>query len=413
MNLDHYLNGIRLLCTPALRRRISRGYGRLSLDGRGVIAGLRWLWRFVRHEKIQRHNGAYVVNTFYPPISARSLERLLPAQVDSRWPAPVSVNMAVTAKCPYTCGHCSFGEGGDRELTFDEAADRIRQIDALGATTVGFTGGEPLLWPRLAEAVARASKNITTFLFTSGYDLDARTASELHDAGLFAVVVSLDHFDADVVRRFRPEPSAYGNAVRAIAAARRAGLYVVANATALPALVTGRCLWRYVRFAGELGAHAVRLMPPFPVGRAGTRPEFRLNAREIEKLGRFHAAANRVRGLPAVTALPYLESPSHFGCLGGLHHTYISLDGDVLPCDFAPLALGNVNRETLATAWRRMVGALRGPNRSCIAHDCAAANAASASRPVPVADALSWCASRHVRPPGFFVDFPSVVGMAQ
>jgi len=407
MNIDHYLNGLRLLCDSAIRRALRRGYARLPIDGVGSLAGVRWMWRFVRHEKIHRRGNAFIINTMYPPITADTLRRLLPDAAVCRWPAPVSVNVAVTGRCPYRCAHCSFGAVVNRDLSPSEAAERLRQIDALRACIVGFTGGEPLLWPYLCDAVGRASQASTTYLFTSGYWLDAGTARRLYAAGLFAVFVSLDHFDAVVVNRLRPGPDAYGTAARAIGAARAAGLYVVANATVLRPLVEGDNLWRYVHFARQLGAHAVRLMPPHPVGRAADNRGLRLNARELAKIAKFHIAANRVRGLPAVTAFPYLESPKHFGCLGGFHHAYVNLSGQVFPCDFAPLSFGNVRLEPLRVIWRRMTESLRQPGRTCITRACPHVGGADASRPVAVESVLSWCASRKVELPDFFLEFPN------
>lgn len=81
---------------------------------------------------------------------------------------------------------------------------------------LGITGGEPLLQKHLPELIASAGSECAVKLFTSSCSLTHRLASELKDAGLFSVSVSLDHWDAAVHNRNRRYPRAYAEVLRAI-----------------------------------------------------------------------------------------------------------------------------------------------------------------------------------------------------
>ena len=69
----------------------------------------------------------------------------------------------------------------------------------MGVLQVGFSGGEPLLCPSIAELINVARENgLYSNLITSGLGLDSRKAKELKAAGLDTVQISFQADEAEL-----------------------------------------------------------------------------------------------------------------------------------------------------------------------------------------------------------------------
>ena len=128
----------------------------LKCLGKLPIAHLWYLARQFRYENPQRHNGRLHINAFFPPCPSPAFDRFVDAAVRRRR-VPYSVYYAVTDACPYHCPHCSYGRHAPGRLEPRQAVDIVEQAGRLGAVTMGFTGGEPLLRDDLPALVAAAS----------------------------------------------------------------------------------------------------------------------------------------------------------------------------------------------------------------------------------------------------------------
>lgn len=121
-----------------------------------------------------------------------------------------------------------------------EVIGRLHERLALG--TVRLTGGEPLLYPELAELVGGiGSLGISNIkLTTNGYLLE-RKAGLLKRAGLRSVNVSLDAIDEEVFARMSRRHSV-GRIIRGIDAALEAGLAVKINSVVMRGMNDGQVL---------------------------------------------------------------------------------------------------------------------------------------------------------------------------
>lgn len=120
---------------------------------------------------------------------------VLKARLDSL-PAgvPDSLFIGLTSRCDLSCLHCKYSgasaRGGDmpQSLLFRV----LGEAAGLGIPRVIFFGGEPLLYPRLERAVAKASGlGLFTGLDTNGQSLGRARLDRLAAAGLSSVMVSL------------------------------------------------------------------------------------------------------------------------------------------------------------------------------------------------------------------------------
>ena len=61
----------------------------------------------------------------------------------------------VTHRCPLACIHCSSDAGPTvpKEMTEEKCLRILDEAIEMGAEEVAFSGGEPLIWPTLKEAL--------------------------------------------------------------------------------------------------------------------------------------------------------------------------------------------------------------------------------------------------------------------
>jgi sulfatase maturation enzyme AslB (radical SAM superfamily) len=166
---------------------------------------LRHVWyltRQLRFEQLHVHEDRIYVNTFLPPMPSPAFDRLLDAVIHKQR-VPFSTYFAITDECPFKCPHCSYGRRASGEMTTAQALDVIEQIKGLGTTTLGFSGGEPLLRQDLPDLIQSIGPDTETILFTTGHTLDAAKAKQLKRVGLNSLMIGLESDNAskhDVVR---------------------------------------------------------------------------------------------------------------------------------------------------------------------------------------------------------------------
>ncbi|MBN2506708.1 MAG: radical SAM protein [Verrucomicrobia bacterium] len=366
----------RITATPlrVLRAMRARGNPRLpgvveqelggGMDKRHALGFLR---QWLDGERLTRHGGQWVLNSFLPPFPGPAFNRMFENLLSGRRLSPVSAYLAVTASCPYRCWHCSLKERRTGHLDTGEWRAVIGELHGIGASLIGFTGGEPLTREELPELVAAASGGgAATIVFSSGAVVDAGQVEALRRAGLWSMCVSLDHTDPAEHDRLRGAEGAFDRALALVRLARRAGLYTMIGAVATRRLVEERGYEGLHRLGRELGAHELRLVEPMPCGRlAGAGADTLLTADHVRRLRRFHVETNRAGRRPKVCAFNQVESPELFGCGAGTQHLFIDSAGAVCPCDFTPMSFGRAAAEPLAAIWTRMSEAMGRPRRHC------------------------------------------------
>jgi MoaA/NifB/PqqE/SkfB family radical SAM enzyme len=379
-----------------VRNKLSRSFWhRLTL----LRHALRWL----DGERITKHGDRWVLNTFLPPFPSPAFDRLFTNQINERKYTPVSAFLAVTARCPANCWHCSLKNRSDVELPLDFWLRTIDGLHKIGASIFGLTGGEPLMRTDLAEII-RAIKTGggEAMMFTSGIGFDVRRANELAEAGLWAVCVSLDRTDKHEFEQLRNVANAMEMAENALTVGKKAGLYTCVNCVAdRQAVREGRYRELYEK-ARQLCVDEFRLIEPMPCGRlahvdAQSEESPFLTPELIQEVRRFHRETNRQgkKGTPKVCAFNEIESPELFGCAAGIRHLFIDSAGEVCPCDFTPLSFGNAAQEPIDVIWDRMTTAMKRPRRHCLMqHQTALIREATRERtPAPLEISLRTAAA--------------------
>jgi len=302
-------------------------------------------------------------------------------------PAPRLIDWAVTGRCNLTCRHCR-GMPGE-ELAPERAASLVEEIAALQPGWVIVEGGEPLLRAELWEILGRLrGYGLTVHLITNGLLLDEAKIQSLKELGV-KLILSLDGARAATYESIRTGASFE----KAMAAARLGADAGVLEAIDMAIL---RCNFREIpemfALARSLGAklNLIGLKPCRPGQQAEllTPPEYIAAVTAACRAGRetgvefffdepfFHAVARaEILAVPGAAPDAGIGAVAA-GCIFG-EYIFIETNGDVRPCSFAPLVLGNVNSKPLPGIWQDMLDSpllqeIKDPSRRhgpC--HDCA------------------------------------------
>lgn len=308
-----------------------------------------------------------VLHPYAPPIGGRAFGRYLDGlkRMSRGEYVPLVAHLSLTDRCNNSCRRCSNLAGAPGDPTLDQIENLIEQLCRAGAVSIALTGGEPMLRPDLSEIIAACAPDISTILFTAGEGIDETRAKDLRAAGLDMTFVSLDHFLAAPHDRRRGASGSHAQAAQAIRACRAAGLYTVAQAVAGDDLSNPEEIDRFLAFCRELGAHETMLLEP-----VGVRPDHAcapISQALRDRLIRLHRQSARDGRMLKVSSASFLESPDFLGCQAGYSFIYISAAGELFPCDFAPVSLGNVYREDVAEILARAKKHFPSPSCRCLA----------------------------------------------
>ena len=295
----------------------------------------------------------------------------LPAQA----PTPREVYIEPTNRCNELCQTCPrtfFTREPEADLDMARFVSVLDQFP--GVERVVLHGvGEPLLARDLPQMVAEANRRGARVLFnTNALALHRRLAEQLVRAGLDELRVSMDAADARIYRAIRGvdgyakamrRTSDFCRLLRDLGAHRpRVSLVFIAmrdNLAQLP---------RVIAQAGDMGVNAVVIqrLVHFDAGLAVEAQS--LMGEDLDStLAECETAARRagVQLLgtggfaPRDSLRPVSASRPWSGCTRPWRSTYVTANGNVLPCCFAPFTtthyegviLGNVFREPIEEIW--------------------------------------------------------------
>jgi len=301
--------------------------------------------------------------------------------------APFLVVWDFTHKCNLSCKHCYSNSGAIREpeLTTEEAKAVVDQLADVGVTALAFSGGEPLTRKDFFEVARHAAdRGLYVSVATNGTLLTKEMVRRLKEAKVNYLDVSIDGATAETHDAFRGVPGAFDKAVAGLRNCVDADLCVCIASTAtkanleeFPAIVT---------LAEDVGAERFTYFNFIPTGRGKAHFDQDLSPEEREKLMRY--LLNRMSSgckTTILTTAPQLArvglqcqgpggtgevtmSMAHMqtvkvtkkavpladfigGCGAGRLYCSISPQGDVHPCVFLPVNIGNLKTEKFQEIW--------------------------------------------------------------
>jgi len=292
---------------------------------------------------------------------------------------PLIVSFAVTKACNLRCLHChvSAKEALTDELDLHEAMHAIDEMVNLGTEALIFSGGEPLLRKDFVLALAEycVDSGIIPAMLSNGVLLSRKVAWELKDAGIMAVGIPIDSVVPESHDKLRNVPGTFEKALKAIRACKEADLEVVITTMAMKD--TFDEMPKRIEYLAKLGIEQVAVYDLVPVGRGKDIMDQAMSQTQRVKLIKYLQQMQEERdmvftmsgGLPMY---PEIVSEMHkhsdskprdlllkqfwihtpVGCHAGIVYFSLRPNGDVYPCTFLPIKVGNIREQSLASIWR-------------------------------------------------------------
>lgn len=244
--------------------------------------------------------------------------------------------------CNFHCVHCDIKKMERRERSFTpkDVREFSNQADELGLAHWVITGGEPLIFPdfdQIVEAIDPSKFYITTD--TNGWFLDEERAKHLKSIGVDKIQLSLDSLDRKAHDEFRRKPGSYDRCMRAIEAAKKADLNIIVQTVVWRGRARSREFKDFLKFLNDMGV-PVFVTFAKPVGEWQGNMECLVTPEEIEY----------VRSLEKEHDVFTHWTPAYgldIGCIAVKRMISVTQYGDIMPCPYIHVSLGNFFKEPL------------------------------------------------------------------
>jgi len=246
--------------------------------------------------------------------------------------------------CNFACCHCSVkrfqGKKKGRYFTIADVEELSRQADAMGLAHIVITGGEPLVFrdfDDIVKAIDPQKFYITSD--TNGWFLDADRARHLKSIGVDKIQLSLDSLSAAEHDEFRRKAGSHAKAMQAIDAALNAGLNIIIQTVVSRQRVRSQEFIDFVEFLNGKGV-GVFVTYAKPVGSWEGNFDVLVNKDDMDYM----------RGLEKKYNVFTHLTPSYglnLGCIAVKRMVSITKYGDVMPCPYIHVSLGNFFEEPL------------------------------------------------------------------
>ncbi|MBI3605243.1 MAG: radical SAM protein [Nitrospirae bacterium] len=285
---------------------------------------------------------------------------------------PFLIAWNLTRRCNLRCEHCylSAGErdaGAVDELNTEECFKTIDEMVRVNpASILVLTGGEPLLRKDLSQIARYGSeKGMMVVVGTNGTLLSDEKVRDLKKNGVMGVSISVDSLDPNNHDSFRCIPGALNGALEGIEACNRNGLQFQVHTTA--SSMNYQDIPKIMDFAYEKGAKVYNLFFLVCTGRGEEMSDITPAQYEtvleylVDVQKKFPGMLVRSRCAPHFKRIAFEKNPDSpvtkaqgyegGGCLAGTHYCRITPEGDVTPCPFMPVSVGNLRKEPFDHIW--------------------------------------------------------------
>lgn len=273
------------------------------------------------------------------------------------------ISWNTTNACNMYCDHCYRDAGckAEEELSTEEAKTLLNQIAKAGFKIMIFSGGEPLMRPDIIELVEHAvSVGLRPVFGTNGTLITEEMAHRLKKAGTMGMGISLDSLDKEKHNRFRKFPNAWEGAVQGMRNCKKAGLAFQIHTTVMD--WNQHELEAITDFAVAEGAVAHHIFFLVPTGRGANIEEESLRAKAYEDV--IERIMKKQQEVPIelkptcapqfmrIAAQMGMKMRFGRGCLAGTSYCIISPRGQVQPCAYLNIPLGDVREIPFDEIWK-------------------------------------------------------------
>jgi MoaA/NifB/PqqE/SkfB family radical SAM enzyme len=301
-----------------------------------------FLLGYMRKFKVKNIGGNYIVHSHFPPLNSVAYTRFINEHLLAKSTGPSHAQIGLTNLCPQKCEYCYNRNRKGTLLDKDSILKLIDDLKKMGVFWIGFTGGEPLLNKDIIKITEYVGNDCAAKLFTTGSSLTRQRASDLRNAGLFSVSVSLDHWLEEKHDQIRGYRGAFKTALKAIEIFKETGnIQVGVSAVLSREMIRNGQVDEFLAFLTSLGIDEAWLSETKPSVEALWDKSQVITESERSNLVAIQDKYNKL-GKITVNYLGHFEGPEYFGCNAGHKMVYIDSFGEVSPCVFTPVTFGNV-----------------------------------------------------------------------
>lgn len=293
---------------------------------------------------------------------------------------PFLVVWNITRACNLNCKHC-YEDAHTPQPDELIPAQRLEAIDKMadaGVAYIAISGGEPLVLPDLWDVAERIKQREMGFaIATNGTLLTNENVQRLKDVDCKFVQVSLDGADANTHDSFRGV-NVFKRTIKGIKTVVASGISIGISCTVtrynyhqVPAIID---------LAEKLGVKTFLHYNFIPTGRGKQIIDKDITPQEREEMLKFMATQNKKRKIIQLSTAPQYSRVcmefdqlmmTHFqpltdknfntkvaflaefigGCGAGRLYCGLEPNGDIKPCVFIPIKLGNIMTDNFLDIW--------------------------------------------------------------
>jgi AdoMet-dependent heme synthase len=275
---------------------------------------------------------------------------------------PLVMSWNVTRECNMKCSHCYINATDKKlsgELNTEEGKKLIDQICEVSHPLLILSGGEPLLRQDIYELIKYGtSKGLKIGLGSNGSLIDDNVAKKLKQAGIATVSISLDSHISSQHDEFRGVSGSWQKAVDACKALRKNGVLVQVNTTLTHENYNQ--IDEIMSLAESVGVENFHLFFLVPTGRGTKIADISPQKYEDMITNTFAKVHKHTLNVRPSCAPQFMRIAQGMGldmrqwirgCIAGMHYCRIYPNGDVTPCPYLPIKLGNIREQSFKDIW--------------------------------------------------------------
>lgn len=270
------------------------------------------------------------------------------------FPTPV-IRLAANMLCNFQCNHCCAEHYMDRhllkltgkkeerhQLDLNDIRELSRQADEFGLARFVLTGGEPLLmrnpsFDEIVEAIDPEKHYIITD--TNGWFMDLEKAKHIKSIGVEKVQLSLDSSIEAEHDAFRNKKGSFKRVMRAVDACLEAGLNLILSTCLVRDRVKTDEFQELCEFSQQKGI-GLYVTYAKPVGNAKDHLEWVILKEDADYLRELEKKYNVFTHMTPSYGM-------HQGCITVKGIITVSSTGEIVPCPYMDMSIGNYLKEPL------------------------------------------------------------------
>lgn len=279
--------------------------------------------------------------------------------ITEQFSAPLTFNWTLSYQCNFTCSHCYSRDEVGEELPTEQVKQIVDVLAKHQVPFINFGGGEPLIRRDLLEVTSYATnQGLNVSMNSNGWLLDRQAAEQIKEAGFRSVGISIDSATGASHDDFRNRNGSFEKATGALDALHQAG--VKSTMSSVISRINFRDFRSLLDLAREHHVSQVYLHNFKCSGRGfKNREDLDLTPEEWKD---FYVEALKVKEEtkdllisfddPVIASLPgYNDNPLVKGSSCGKLSLHLRPNGDITPCGFIPLVVGNILRDDFEDLW--------------------------------------------------------------